>query len=82
MNVIETKIDDHCQQTRKINQMLTNTVLPSILDLTDVIQETSPSDLDGRVRTKLETIQTRIRTSQQHQQQPQQPNEMKDLMDI
>ena len=80
MNVIETKIDDHCQQTRKINHMLTNTVLPSILDLTDIIQETSPSNLDGRVRTKLEAIQTRIQTSQQQQQQ--QPNEMKDLMDI
>jgi hypothetical protein len=75
MNIIETKIDDHCNQTRKINHMLTNTILPSLMDLTDIIQETSPSNLDVRVRTKLENIQTRIRTTQQQ-------TEMKDLMDI
>jgi hypothetical protein len=75
MNIIETKIDDHCSQTRKINHMLTNTILPSIIDLTDIIQETSSSNLDSRVRTKLENIQTRIRLTQQQ-------TEMKDLMDI
>jgi hypothetical protein len=78
MNIIETKIDDHCSQTRKINQMLTNTILPSIVDITDIIQETSSTtNLDPRVRTKLENIQTRIRLTQHHQQ-----TEMKDLMDI
>jgi hypothetical protein len=76
MNRIETKIDEHFSQTRKINHIVTNTILPSLLDLTDIIQETSPSNLDVRVRTKLENIQTRIRTTQQQQ------NEMKDLMDI
>jgi len=77
MNIIETKIDDHCFQTRKINYMLTNTILPSLVDLTDIIQETSSSNLDSRVRTKLDNIQTRIRITQQEQQ-----TEMKDLMDI
>lgn len=77
MHIIETKIDDHCSQTRKINQMLTNTILPSLGDITDIIQETSSSNLDPRVRTKLETIQVRLRTTLQHQQ-----TEMKDLMDI
>ena len=78
MNTIENKIDEHCTQTRKINQMLTNTILPSIVDITDIIQETSSTtNLDPRVRTKLENIQTRIRLTQ-HQQQ----TEMKDLMDI
>ena len=77
MHIIETKIDDHCSQTRKINQMLTNTILPSLGDITDIIQETSSSNLDARVRTKLENIQVRIRTTLQHQQ-----TEMKDLMDI
>jgi hypothetical protein len=77
MNIIETKIDDHCFQTRKINYMLTNTILPSLVDLTDIIQETSSFNLDSRVKTKLENIQTRIRITQQEQQ-----TEMKDLMDI
>lgn len=77
MNIIETKIDDHCFQTRKINHMLTNTILPSLVDLTDIIQETSSFNLDSRVKTKLENIQTRIRITQQEQQ-----TEMKDLMDI
>jgi hypothetical protein len=75
MNVIETKIDDHTYQTRKINHMLTNTILPSLLDITDIIQETSPTNLDSRVRNKLENIQTRIRSTQQQ-------TETKDLMDI
>jgi hypothetical protein len=79
MTIIESKIDDHCQQTRRINHMLTNTVLPSIIDLTDIIEETSSSNFDGRLRTKLEQIQTRIRATQQSQQHP---NDMKDLMDI
>jgi hypothetical protein len=77
MDIIETKIDDHCLQTRKINHMLTNTILPSIVDITDIIQESSSTNLDSRVKTKLENIQTRIRLTQ-HQQQ----TEMKDLMDI
>lgn len=78
MHVIETKIDDHCSQTRKINQMLTNTILPSLGDITEIIQETSSSsNLDPRVRTKLENVRARIRTTLQHQQ-----TEMKDLMDI
>ena len=75
MNTIESKIDNHCDQTRKIHDILTKSVLPSLLDLTDIIQETTESKVDERVRTKLEHIQTRIRTTQQ-------PNEMKDLMDI
>jgi len=75
MNIIETKIDDHYSQTRKINHMLTNTILPSLIDITDIIQETSSTNLDLRVRTKLENIQTRIRSTQQQ-------TEMKDLMDI
>ena len=75
MNIIETKIDDHNIQTRKINHMLTNTILPSLSDITDIIQETSSTNLDPRVRTKLENIQTRIRSTQQQ-------TEMKDLMDI
>jgi hypothetical protein len=65
MNIIETKI----------NHMLTNTILPSLSDITDIIQETSSTNLDPRVRTKLENIQTRIRSTQQQ-------TEMKDLMDI
>lgn len=78
MNVIESKIDDHCFQTRKINHMLTNTILPSLIDITDIIQETSAtSNVDPRVRTKLEHIQSRIRTTQEEQQ-----TEMKNLMDI
>ena len=78
MNVIESKIDDHCLQTRKINHMLTDTILPSLIDITEIIQETSPtSNVDPRVRTKLEHIQTRIRTTQEEQQ-----TEMKNLMDI
>ena len=80
MDTIEKKIDDHCNQTKKLNHTLTNTILPSLLDLTDIIQETAPSNLDSRVRTKLESIQTRIRTTQQDQEQQQ--TEMKDLMDI
>lgn len=75
MNVIEAKIDDHCSQTKKINHMLSNTILPSLLDLTDIIQETSPN-IDPRIKTKLENIQTRIQTTQQQQ------TEMKNLMDI
>lgn len=80
MNVIESKIDEHCQQTRKINQMLTDTVLPAILDITDIIHETSPQPLDERVRTKLETIQHRVRSSQQMPFLP--TTETKDLMDL
>ncbi|CAF4330995.1 unnamed protein product, partial [Rotaria magnacalcarata] len=73
----ESKIDDHCSQTKKINHMLTNTILPSLLDLTDIIHETASSNIDIRIKTKLENIQTRIRTTQQQQQ-----SEMKNLMDI
>jgi len=80
MNIIETKIDDHCFQTRKINHMLTNTILPSLVDLTDIIQQTPSSNQDINVRTKLENIKTRIHITQQQQQQQQ--TEMKDLMDI
>ena len=77
MNIIETKIDEHFTQTRKINHTITNTILPSLMDLTDIIQETSAtSNLDVRVKSKLENIQTRIRSTQQQQ------NDMKDLMDI
>ncbi|CAF1078874.1 unnamed protein product [Adineta ricciae] len=77
MNIIETKIDEHCTQTRKINHTITSTILPSLMDLTDIIQETSAtSNLDVRVKSKLENIQTRIRSTQQQQ------NDMKDLMDI
>ncbi|CAF5216093.1 unnamed protein product, partial [Rotaria magnacalcarata] len=48
--------------------MLTNTILPSLLDLTDIIHETASSNIDIRIKTKLENIQTRIRTTQQQQQ--------------
>ncbi|CAF1156874.1 unnamed protein product [Adineta steineri] len=84
MNIIETKIDEQCSQTRKINYVVTNTILPSLLDLTDIIQETSvSSNLNSHMKSKLENIQTRIRTTQQQQQyHQQQQNEMKDLMDI
>ncbi|CAF3565709.1 unnamed protein product [Adineta steineri] len=85
MNIIETKIDEQCSQTRKINHVVTNTILPSLLDLTDIIQETSvSSNLNSHMKSKLENIQTRIRTTQQQQQYhpQQQQNEMKDLMDI
>lgn len=77
MNTIESKIDDHCSQTKKINHILTNTILPSLLDLSDIIQETASTNLDINTKNKLENIQTRIRTTQQQQQ-----NEMKNLMDI
>ena len=76
MNNIETKIDDHCQQALKINQMLNDTIIPSIIDLTDIIQHSPAIQADGQVRTKLVDIQKRIRNSQE------QPIEMKDLMDI
>ena len=59
----------------QINNILTNTILPSLLDLADIIQETSSTNLDPRIRTKLENIQTNIRSSQQQ-------TEMKDLMEI
>jgi hypothetical protein len=75
MNTIENKIDQHRTQTIQINNLLTNTVLPSLMDLADIISETS-TDLDPRIRTKLENIQTNIRTTQQQQA------EMKDLMEI
>lgn len=79
MSVIENKIDEHCTQTRKINQVINQTILPSLMDLTDIIQETSPPGaLDSRAQSKLATIQTRIRSTQQHSH----PNEMKNLMDI
>ena len=79
MNVIESKIDEHCQQTRRINNLLTNTVLPSIVDITDIISETLPRPVDERIQTKLERIQTGIRLTQQSS-----PSaiETKDLMDL
>jgi hypothetical protein len=78
MNIIENKIDDHFSQTRKMNHILTNTILPSLVDLTDIIQQTPLSNQDINIRTKLENIKTRIHITQQQQQQ----TEMKDLMDI
>lgn len=79
MNVIESKIDEHCQQTRRINNLLTNTVLPSIIDITDIISETLPQPVDERIQTKLERIQSGIRLTQQSS-----PSaiETKDLMDL
>lgn len=73
MNIMETKIDQHKYQTMQIDNLLTNTVLPSLFDLADIIHQTP--NLNSRVRTKLENIQQNIRSSQQ-------PSEMKDLMDI
>ena len=61
MAVIEQKIDQHHDQTERINQLLTHTVLPSLFDITDIIHETS-SHLDPRVRSKLEHIRTSVRT--------------------
>lgn len=78
MNILENKIDEHKNQTIQINNLLTNTVLPSLFDLADIIHQTP--NLDSRVRTKLENIQMNIRSSQQQQQQ--QTSTMKDLMDI
>ncbi len=73
MNLIENKIDEHRNQTIEINNLLTKTILPSLFDLADIIHQTP--NIDSRVRTKLENIQTNIRASQ-HQ------TEMKDLMEI
>jgi hypothetical protein len=73
MTMIENKIDEHRNQTIQINHLLTNTIFPSLLDLADIIHQTP--NLDPRVRTNLENIQTNIRASQQQ-------TEMKDLMDI
>ena len=73
MNIIETKIDEHRHQTMQINTLLTQTILPSLADLADIISQTPT--IDTRVRTKLENIQRNIRTSQQQ-------TETKDLMEI
>ena len=73
MNVIESKIDEHRNQTSKINNLLTKTILPSLVDLADIIDQTP--NLDSRVKTKLQTIQTSLRTCQQQ-------TEIKDLMEI
>jgi hypothetical protein len=73
MNIIENKIDEHRNQTIQINNLLTKTVLPSLIDLADIIHQTP--NIDASVRTKLENIQTNIRATQQQ-------TEMKDLMDI
>lgn len=75
MTVIEKKIDEHRQQTQQINQVLNETILPSLIDLSDIIDETS-TNLDSRIRTKLESIRTDIRSTQ-HQRA-----EIKDLMEI
>ncbi|UJR16001.1 hypothetical protein I4U23_002918 [Adineta vaga] len=75
MNIIESKIDEHRNQTNQINHLLTTTVLPSLFDLTDIIDENP--NLDSRIRTKLEYIRATIRSTQQ-----QQPSETKDLMEI
>ena len=74
MNIIENKIDEHRNQTIQINNLLTQTVLPSLIDLTDIIHQTP--NIDPSVWTKLENIQTNIRATQQQQ------TLMKDLMDI
>lgn len=74
MFTIEQKLDQQYQQTERLNSMLTETVLPSLIDLTDIINETS-MHMDSRIRLKLETIRTSIRTIKQ---QP----EIKDLMEI
>jgi hypothetical protein len=71
MNAIENKIDEHRNQTTKINHLLTTTILPSLIDLADIIHQTP--NLDSRVRTKLEYIQSTIQAGQQQ-------TEMKDLM--
>lgn len=76
MNTIEQKIDEHRQQTIQINTLLTQTILPSLADLADIISQTPI--VDSRVRTKLENIQRTIRTGQQQTQQI----ETKDLMEI
>ena len=75
MTVIEKKIDEHRQHTQQINQLLNETVLPSLIDLSDIIHETS-MNLDPRIRTKLESIRTNIRSTQDQQA------EIKDLMEI
>jgi len=80
MTIIEQKIDEHRQETQRIDHLLTQTVLPSLIDITDIIQETSVTNIDPRVRTKLESIRTNIRSTQVQQQQQQM--EMKDLMEI
>ncbi|CAF1078403.1 unnamed protein product [Adineta ricciae] len=78
MNTIESKIDEHRNQTMQINNLLTTTVLPSLVDLAAIIDENP--NLDSRIRMKLEHIRTTVRSTQQQQQQQQ--TEMKDLMEI
>lgn len=73
MNIIENKIDEHRHQTMQINTLLTQTILPSLADLADIISQTPT--LDSRVRTKLENIQRNIRPSHP-------TSETKDLMEI
>jgi len=73
LNIIENKIDEHRNQTIQINNLLTKTILPSLFDLADIIHQTP--NIDSRIRTKLENIQTNIQSSQQQ-------TEMKDLMEI
>jgi hypothetical protein len=75
MTIIEQKIDENHQHTQRINHLLTDTVLPSLLDLSDIIQDTS-AHLDVRIQSKLESIRKNIRCTQE--QQP----EVKDLMEI
>lgn len=76
MDSIETKIEDQRQQTRTMNKILTETILPSMMDLTTIIQQTPSLSADEQIQERLRNIQTRIDRSQQ------QPNETKDLMDI
>ncbi|CAF4558912.1 unnamed protein product [Rotaria sp. Silwood1] len=75
MDIIESKIEEHKNQTRQLNNLLTKTVLPSFIDLATIVHETP--NLDPSVKTKLENIQTNIRIIQQQKQ-----TDMKDLMEI
>ena len=72
MDTIEMKIDEHKNHTIQINNLLTKTILPSLIDLTAIIHEIP--NLDPHIRAKLEYILTTI--------QQQKPIEMKSSLDI
>ena len=77
MTIIEQKIDEHRQLIQRIDHLLTQTVLSSLINSTDIIHETSSTNTDPRIWTKLESIRTNLRSTQVQQQM-----EMKDLMEI
>lgn len=73
MTIIEQKIDEHRQLIERIDYLLTQTVLPSLINSTAFIHETSSTKTDPRIWTKLDSIRTNLRSAQVQQQM-----EMKD----